>query len=448
MENLSEEQIEKTLRTMPKFELSKKGEALFFKKLHALAAEQQEEKAQIQWFTWPRFVFAGSFVAVAALFILTIIVYQPTVTHGKALYALKQAGEKVELVFASSSMKKVDAHLKFSDRRLSEAEHIINKSQALAWLIRTALADGGEIDLNPEESLNLELTLADISKETSLASNIIETEISTPSEAMLALSKIEKTAEKHVESLTALGQKTSLHVRQLIQKTVLEEDEKLASTIEEQDKVAEAVALKLDSVEIRILKAEKREYQANEELQKALDLFNSLPEEQKTALAEKMERAKEALQNNKLGRAKGLSRALMNQLEKTVNKQTPNENENKADKKDSVKPILKPGKIDPAKGKDKTPSTDKKNEKTEKQSSVTPDSVLNYDMPVLRDPKSFKDGEDAFIDNGENDEKETADKTKKLRPEKSNESFRLIDLTDIEEGVKDLDKLTAGKQKR
>lgn len=333
MKPLNEQELEKLLKTLPKFERSAKAEAKFFKKLDAMAQEKKvapfglEEKTV--WFAWPKLALAGSFAAFILIVGGTFAAYQPTVTRGTFLYPWKQAGERVELAVAFTSLQKVDAHVRFSDRRLSEAENIIAKNPSLAWLAPKVSAHEGELHLDTEEAVYLAETLADMRQEISLASEIVEVKISQPAEVEKALAKIEVAAERHVEVLTKMEEKGEITVKEIVKRIAEEEDEHLAVVVEAREVVKAAEVRKEARVmiqlkkrtekeekhEIKESKLEDRKEQAQQELKEAFEFFEKLPEEKKKDLQEKMERAREALEEGKLGRTKGLSRAILNEIE-------------------------------------------------------------------------------------------------------------------------------------
>lgn len=320
MNPLREESVEKILKQLPVFERSKKAEQVFFEKLHRMADLQKvTQPAARNWFAWPRLAFAGS---LATLFILvsgTVWAYQSSVTRGHFLYPWKKAVERAELAYASSPLQKVDAHLRFSDRRLDEAHSIIQQNPSLAWLFQTAFAHGDEIHLDTEEEIFLAETLTDMRSEVSQASEIVETAMSKVEDVQNALIKIETATDRHLESLDQLEKQTSKNTQAIVKKIAQEEDDHLASVLDAEDEIEEARGKKLEHVQIKLLKREmkreQRHERAEEELQKALELLGSLPEEEQKDFTEKMERAKEALESGKFGRVKGLSKALKNSME-------------------------------------------------------------------------------------------------------------------------------------
>lgn len=330
MKPLNEQELEKLLKTLPKFERSAQAEAKFFKKLEsailqrkiAQETENGEQKTAIGWLRWPKLALAGSFAAFILLVGGTFAAYQPTVTRGTFLYPWKQAGERVELAVAFTSLQKVDAHVRFSDRRLEEAENIIAKNPSLAWLAPKVSAHEGELHLDTEEAVYLAETLADMRQEISLASEIVEVKISQPAEAEKALAKIEVAAQRHVEVLAKMEEKGEVTVKEIVKRIAEEEDEHLAVVVEAREAVKAAGIRKEPRVMIQLkkqvkeLKLEDRKEQAQQELKEAFEFFEKLPEEKKKDLQEKMERAREALEEGKLGRTKGLSRAILNEIER------------------------------------------------------------------------------------------------------------------------------------
>ncbi|MBI2638009.1 hypothetical protein HYW83_00255 [Candidatus Peregrinibacteria bacterium] len=344
MNPLNENQVEKILGHLPQFERSKKAERVFFEKLHRIAAQKTKiEAAETRseasgWFSWPRLSFArlslaGSLAALVLMTAGTVWAYQPSTTRGHFLYPWKQAAEKIEFAFSRTPLQKIDAHLRFSDRRLSEAENIIAKNPSLAWLAPAARAHEGEIHLETEEEIFLAETLEDMRKEVSAASEIIEVKISKPADARKALEKIEVAAERHVEVLSKIEKKSEEKIKKIVKRIVDEEDEHLAVIVEAREAVKAAEARKESKVTIQFKKREEKEEkrggdkekheaklenraeEAKDEFKEVFEFFEKLPEEKKKELQEKMERAREALEEGKFGRTKGLSRAILNDIE-------------------------------------------------------------------------------------------------------------------------------------
>ncbi|GEM_PF-3833130 len=335
MSPINEKQVEKILGSLPRFERDKKAERIFFEKLHGMAAEIEPTHG---WFMWPRLAFVGSLTAFFILVSGTMWAYQSNVTRGHFLYPWKKSAERIELAYASSSRQKIDAHLRFSDRRLSEAENIISKNPSLAWLVPAARAHGDEIHLDTQEEIFLAETLTDMRSEVSQASEIVETAMDKIEEIHEALAKIEAITDKHIENLEGLEKRTSKNAKAIVRKIAQEEDDHLSAVLDAEEEIEEARIKKLERVQIKFLRREvkrqQRSQQAQEELQKTFELFESLPEEEQKDLTEKMERAKEALRSGKFGRVKGLSRALKNRIEK--NEREPERTEKK-EKKDEIR---------------------------------------------------------------------------------------------------------------
>lgn len=323
MNPLTEEQIEQLLKQLPHYERNSKAEAVFYRKLQA-SSEGLGEGKKMRFFAWPRFAFATGLVAVLLLTVGTVFAYQPSVTRDNFLYPLKQTAEKIELASAFSEMDKIDAHLRFSDRRLEEAQNIILENPSLSFFVPAALAHEGEVHLSSESAINFADTLADMHMEVSLASEIVETQIVEPYEADQALTRIENATDRHIIVLKKFSDHPAVEVRTIVEDVSGDEDASLAAMVEAHETVKHALAKKDTSVKVQLkmkLRAErkaKREDQATEELNQTQKAFDQLTDDQKKEFSKKIDMAKEALANGKFGRTEGLSRALLRQMKKEL----------------------------------------------------------------------------------------------------------------------------------
>lgn len=363
MQYLDEKQFEEILSSLPRPERSQKADAAFYEKLEALAAHKstQEtdrvaekttvfEKPRLHFWSFPRFAFAGSFAALLIVFAGTLLAYQASTVRGDILYGWKRAGEKIEIAFAFSADKEIDAHLRFADRRMEEAESLVSLHPSLAWIFDTAFADESAVDLNLEEARNLEFTFADMHGHIKDASRIIEEKISAPEKVEKILEKIEAHTDKHIEKLAALEKRGKRFAKEIIQKAAATEDEYIAAVVEARETAKAAIALKQKIIKIKLAlpeetdgiaaKSEKtaaaadRKKAASAEVMEITKLYGKLLPEERKIFEEKIETAREAMQNEKFGKAKGLSRALKQNLLDEI-----------ADKKDSYipGPGFKPG---------------------------------------------------------------------------------------------------------
>lgn len=326
------DQIEDMLRSAPKFRRSEEADKAFYKALHELAdaenAEAEQNVAGISWFKRLNFGFVGSLIVFIAIIGTAVMAYQPTVTRGDFLYLVKQTLEEVELAVAFSPMSKMSTHLQFADRRLEEAKNILNESPALAWLVEAAKADDStdEIKFDSEKEKNFTLTLSDMSNEIGLAENIVGEKIFEPETAQVALQEIQTRAEKHLAELEKFEQKVPQKIKVIVINFKNGTNSHIARTVEANEEVNQAFAVKAPRVNLVMLKFNMINMNngtitipdpaalAQKQLQDAVQIFNSLPMQRRDAFQNKIEMAKEALQEGKVGRAEGLSRAMQNQM--------------------------------------------------------------------------------------------------------------------------------------
>lgn len=328
MQKINDHDVEKLLSSLPRVERDPQHEALFFEKLNRLAQKKElPEKNRHTWrhtFRFPQFV---AVITAALLIIFTgsfAWAYQSSVTRGTFLYPLKQMGERVELAFARSPFQKVETHLKFGDRRFEEAGHIVERHPTLlAGALPVAKAHEDEIHLDTEEKLALAETLRDMRGEVTAASVIIEQSMTKPVEVEKALGRIELATDRHVEGLKKLEKKTKKEVKQIIRLVADEEDAHLATVVEAQEEVKEAMAAKREAITVRFQKREEKETdrkkEAEQEVKATLELFAKLSKSEKKKFELKIEMVQEALKQEKFGRALGLSRALQNRMESKKN---------------------------------------------------------------------------------------------------------------------------------
>ncbi len=325
------QEVEKILAEMPKFERSRAADELFYTKLYKAAerAEQAESVDRGNFFSWlksPRFAFVGTFAVLLIMASGVFWAYQPSVTYGHSLYGLKRATEKVELAFAFSPLSKVDAHLNFSDRRLEEANSIMGKPSAVAFLLQTAFADEGEVDLTTEEENNLEKTLDDMKSEVDKAAEIIETRVTEPVRARLALERIEQVTDRHIETLAKLEKRVRPpRIKEMVRRISGNEDLRMAIVAEAREDVAQALEKRERNVKL-ILQIrrermadvkdfiEDRRKEAGQEMQKALQHLETLPLLNQKEFQFKIETVKNAFEKGKFGQAEGLSKAMQKRM--------------------------------------------------------------------------------------------------------------------------------------
>lgn len=326
---LDDKKLEEMLKCLPQFQMSKQADKKFYAKLNALASEkfsEEEAPAARSFFAFPRLAFAGAFAALLLVIGGTVWAYQPSTTRGKLMYPWKQTAEKVELAFAFSDMQKVDAHLKFSDRRLDEAQNIIGKSSSLAFLLKTAFADEGEIELTNEEQKNLEETLEDMRTEVTKASEIVETRLTAPEKAQKAIERIKNASNQHIETLNNLERRAAKEAKTIVRLVADDEDERLATLISAHEEVKQALEKRERQVKLIInvrrerlselknqFNDESRKQRINmvkEQFSQAMQNFNAMPQTIQQEFANEMEKAKASLEMGRFGMAEGLSRVM------------------------------------------------------------------------------------------------------------------------------------------
>ncbi|MBI4994103.1 hypothetical protein HZC21_00455 [Candidatus Peregrinibacteria bacterium] len=345
---LDDKQLEKLLASLPRFEISKQADKKFYAKLNALAEEKFEEQREAltrpSFFSFPRLAkgaalwrgvnslaslrlgLAGAFAALLLVVGGTVWAYQPSTTRGKLMYPWKQTVEKVELAFAFSDMQKVDAHLKFSDRRLEEAQNIVGKSSSLAFLLKTAFADEGEVELTDEEQANLEATLEDMRSEVTKASEIVVAREIAPEKASQALERIEKTSNQHIETLNNLERRAAKEAKTIVRLVADNEDERLATVMQAREEVKQALEKRERKIKliinVRRERLEDLKDQFNDELRRqrietakqqfaqTMEHFENLPQIIKTEFTAEIEKAKQSLETGRFGMAEGLSRVV------------------------------------------------------------------------------------------------------------------------------------------
>lgn len=345
---LDDKKLEEMLKSLPQFQMSKKADKMFYAKLNTFVKENFEEEEAPparSFFAFPRLAFVkvasfgrinslaslrlglvGAFASLLLVVGGTVWAYQPSTTRGKLMYPWKQTAEKVELAFAFSNLQKVDAHLKFSDRRLEEAQNIIGKSSSLAFLLKTAFADEGEVELSKEEQKNLEETLEDMRDEVTKASEIVETRLTAPEKAQKAIERIKTASNKHIETLNNLERRAAKEAKELVRLVADNEDERLAALIPAHEEIKQALEKRERQVKLIINVRRERlselKHQFNDEIRQrriemvkeqfsqAMQSFNAMPQTIQQEFANEMEKAKAGLEMGRFGMAQGLSRTI------------------------------------------------------------------------------------------------------------------------------------------
>lgn len=319
--DVSEQELENVLRTLPRFTRSEEKEKLFL----AALEDRLTPVVKSSWFAgW--FALRGIACAVVVLVVTAAWSYQPSVTRGHFLYSLKKNIERGELATAFSSVRKIDTHVRFAERRLGEAEYIVDEEPKLAAVISVARAHVGDIHLDAQSTLHLAETLQEMLSEIAIASEIIEKEVELPADIERALNKIEAVTDKQVDRLAQIEKKVSAEVSTIVQVIAREQDEHLASVVEAHEDFKVALEEKKPVMRVKVMKAREkkvaadgrvkdRKTKAAEELQVTLDLYGQLTATQQEPFKEKVSAATSAIAEGKFGRAEGLSRAVYKRLE-------------------------------------------------------------------------------------------------------------------------------------
>lgn len=361
---LNEQQLENLLRKLPRMTRSVQANALFLEKLDERAHGKKHASDFFRsFFAWPRFAWNAAVFMIFLMAATTFAAYQPSVTRGSKLYPWKQAAERIELAFAKTPTQEVNTHLRFGDRRLQEAEHIIQKNPSLAWLVPAARAHGDidDIHLDTAAAVFLAETLEDMRNEMETAGTIVEAKITEPAAAEQALDKIAAAAQKHVAQLQELEEKTDMNAKKIFRRIRDEEEQQYFLIIAAGEEVKTLRTKQEKKVELKFSKFRKKaaemkraEDEKKEEKKREKEEAKEEKREEKTErieekregkktlqekLEQKLEQATEALEENKVGRAEGLINAVEKKLENETRKNEM-EKEEKPDKKpEKIKPL-------------------------------------------------------------------------------------------------------------
>lgn len=347
---LTEQQLETILKNLPRHQRDEQRERLFYAKLQEMSAKKTahhraEPKEAVSWFSfsWRRFSLVGGFALVVLMASTVVLAYQPSVTRTSILYPVKQFGEKIELSFAGTSLEQVDTHLRFSDRRLDEANYMLSDSPSLALFIQTAKADApatdqGEID-SPQE-IALSETLDDMHSEVSQASDILATSNEAAPEVEPRLEKIEKALGHHVEVLNAIQKTHSAKVKKIVNKVIEDQDDKLANVLDAHDRFTTELETQMkkaganpNQVKVAVtfahqnakLRREQHMTQAQAAVTHIVQEYDKLPPTEKNALTESVSNAQEALTEGHFGVARGLSKKVQRHIKELEEKVTKTE---------------------------------------------------------------------------------------------------------------------------
>lgn len=311
------------LKHLPTFSRDPKRDAQFLEMLHRRyemnnnnSEEAEEESFSLSllnpW-NWKKWTAAAGLFSLVLVAGTTIAAYQPSVTRSSFLYPVKQNIEKAELAFSFSPLARVSTHLTFSDRRLDEANAIIQHNPSLHWLVPSVMADSLDTDLDSKEAVELADTLQEMHAEVGFASDIVEKNFAA-SEAGVALQKIENTTDRHVEMLRRFNHHPSKKIDDVITKIIEEEDNHIAAVVEAGETLKDSAAAKQGAAFRIKLDRTKHTEAASDELNEMITTFQKLPIDSQEKFEDKKDAAKSAFETGKFGRAQGLSRSLMNRM--------------------------------------------------------------------------------------------------------------------------------------
>lgn len=339
---LTEEELKKLLGTLPKFTRSPEADEAFFKQLRNWSEPQRQWFSTLlgkNWIAWPKLAFTLGFSVLLLFSITTLAAYQPYVTRGHFLYPWKQTAERVELAFAFSPLQKVETHVRFSKRRLAEAQHIVKQAggSLSTWLIQKVYASPGNIRLPQREARLFAETLADMQAETAAAARIVSQASLRPKEAQRAIAVLEQVTEKQVETLTVLQEEVAEEIYDLVKNIAEETHQALAIVIEAKEELGETPVSRGETLAIKLIEEKDKEDNeeneddddnhrresikkpfeetAEKELDMAREILQVLPEAEKNTLEKKLDLAQQALEAGNFGKTAGLSRAVQTQAE-------------------------------------------------------------------------------------------------------------------------------------
>lgn len=303
----TDEQLEQLLKALPRFDRNKAADKAMHKSLRGSVS-------WVQWFGVFRVAISGGLAAVFLMTSTTIFAaYQPNVTRGHILYPVKKTVESVELVLSFSPQQKMATHLRFSNRRLKEAQELIT------------LRDESTASILTEATLN------EMRTEVLLASQIAQNGIPSLQDVRPALEQLETSVESHVTTLTLMSKQNAKVLHAVLKNSQEMEDEHLSTIVEANEEVKDAVIEKRKKVHFTLIPVKtsevRNEYrgEAAHAVTTTRIIFNELAPEQQAPLEIKMGRAEEALREGQMGKAQGLSRALQKKMGKTKNEENDDE---------------------------------------------------------------------------------------------------------------------------
>ncbi len=340
---LTEQEFEKQLESLPRFQMSARGDELFYSKLNTLIASKrnerlarEEEKAPTAWFGFRRFAYSFGLGLFAVTASFTGLSYRDSVTYGSLLYPVKQTAERVEGAAAFSTEQKVITELRFADRRLREGWAIVqNAGDTGAFLIQTAYA-AGPIATNSAQAQALKQTLADMNTHVTNASRIVESQALNASDAVDLLDTITKHADDQVASLKKMRTVASVENKLAVHMAAANEEQYLVKLIVAREDIREVAEKQGKNARVQLSQFSTllptmgvsgtdstngftaREATDMQAARSALSLLEEkvklLPANDQARLSARVVEAQRALSEGKTGTAYGLSIALSKQV--------------------------------------------------------------------------------------------------------------------------------------
>lgn len=285
--------IEKLLHDLPRFNRSQRADAMFYEKLNNFENDSEESVGFFGLFV--RSFAIGAGMAAFVAFIATVSVsYRSDVVHGNFLYPVKEFGEKIELAFAFSDEAKIDSHIKFSDRRLEEADSILSRYPGVMSFIPVARAEIADaVELSAADAEKLDHTLADMHAEIAAAVGIMEASTIETVKAEKIITKIENTVERQTVQLVKMEKRAGKKTQKLIRKVSDGQKDfvvKIKNTKEKKDKTKNENKNKEKKQVEKMEKIEKREKKVTEKsdkLRKSKELDNDDDDDKKDRLKKK-----------------------------------------------------------------------------------------------------------------------------------------------------------------
>ncbi len=262
---LTEHELEMHLASLPRMQMSSRGDELFFSKLNAVlladrkpAKEERERYApRVSLFAgFTRFAFTFGMGAFVVMTSLTGLSYRDSVTRGSFLYPLKQAGEQVEGRFAFTTQDTVNTELRFADRRLNEAWNIVKESKpdTQAFLITTAFAQdpNSDIPLSDVAGQALADTLTEMHAHINRASRAVETNALPAQEAADLLTEISDRADAQVQSLKAMRNEAPSQNRNVVAFSAQSQESFVVTLVVAREEVRSVIANRGAQSQVRL----------------------------------------------------------------------------------------------------------------------------------------------------------------------------------------------------